>query len=233
MTGSGRGEMGSVRIERERSLSLGRRGRDERGRGRGRGLAPSSSRGSIRSWLDRGNRTVEDRSPQVTEESDRRNVRPRLNEFDLGEKFAAIEQKVREEMGAVVDMAPVEMKECMRKGLEAMVKSMNEVMNSISDGISQERLEREAAQMSMEDRVERIESKVEELKATADSLTRNRIKARNRESIKEMESKVREAQCALKLLDIDIERATDDKREIVRKTITKVRSYCAEEDKRA
>ena len=72
---------------------------------------------------------------------------------------------------------------------------------------------------------DKLEKKVEELGGACDSLTKTRLKARTKESIKEMESKVREAQCALKLLDVDIERVTDDRREMVRKTITKVRSF--------
>jgi len=68
MSGSGRGEMGRVRRERERSVSLGRRGRDDSGSGRG--LAPSSSRGSIRSWLDRGNT----REAQASEQEERRSA---------------------------------------------------------------------------------------------------------------------------------------------------------------
>jgi len=49
---------------------------------------------------------------------------------------------------------------------------------------------------------------VVELGNATDSLTRTRLKTRTKEPIKEMESKVKEAQCALKLLDVDIERLT-------------------------
>jgi hypothetical protein len=88
-------------------------------------------------------------------------------------------------------------------------------------------------EMRLEDKIVRMDEKVKEMVNVTDSLTRTRIKARTKDSIKEMESKVKEAQCALKLLDVDIERVTEDRREMVRKTITKVRSFCAEDDKRA
>jgi len=53
-----------------------------------------------------------------------------------------------------------------------------------------------------------------------------------KESVKEMESKVKEAECAVKLLDIDIGRETGDRREIVRKTIDVVRSSVQEDSVR-
>jgi len=68
--------------------------------------------------------------------------------------------------------------------------------------------------------------------AATDSLTRNSLKLRTQESIMDMEKKVGEAQCSVKLLNIDIGRITEDRREIVRKTINETRHYVNESDLR-
>lgn len=174
-------------------------------------------------------RTVEERSPQVDAG---RNVRQRLNEFDMGQVFEEIEARMRRRAEEVVEGTPVEMKESMRKGMEAMLTYAQEVMSSLSDGIRQERMEREVQEMKVEDRLEKVETKMEELKATADSLTRNRLRIRTRDSIRDMEKQVMEAQAALKLLDVNIGRVTGDRREIVRSTVEEIRHYVKEEDLR-
>jgi hypothetical protein len=179
---------------------------------------------------ERAKRTIEDRSP---EQELLRNTRSRLDEFDAGYIFEEVENRLVRGIDEVMAAVPEQLKEAMSNSMQALRVAITGIMNGLSDSVKNERMARDAMEMRMEDKLERMQKKVEELGSATDSLTRTRLKARTRESIKEMDSKVREAQCALKLLDIDIERVTDDKREIVRKTITKVRSYCAEEDKRA
>jgi len=121
----------------------------------------------------------------------------------------------------------------MKNSMEALRVAISGVMNGLAEGIKCERMAKEAMEMRLENKIERMEEKVKELSNATDSLTKTRIKARTKDSIRDMEVKVREAQCALKVLDVDIERVTEDRREIVRRTITKVRSFCAEDDKRA
>jgi len=179
---------------------------------------------------ERAKRTVEDRSP---EQELLRNTRLRLNEFDAGYIFEEVENRLVRGIDEAMAAVPDQMKEAMATSMQALRVAITGIMNGLSDSVKNERMARDAMEMRMEDRLERMSKKVEELGSATDSLTKTRIKTRTRESIKEMEAKVKEAQCALKLLDVDIERQTDDRREIVRKTITKVRSYCADEDKRA
>lgn len=179
---------------------------------------------------ERSKRTVDERSPAT--EANVRSVRQRLNEFDLGAAFGQIEDQLKVSIREVINGTPDQLKECMTKGMEALVKGMHQVMNSVSDSIQTERLAREAAELSMEDKMERMQAKIDDLQATADSLTRNRVRVRTRESIRDMERSVVEAQSALKLLEVDIGRETEDRREIVRKTIDEVRHYVREDDLR-
>jgi len=179
---------------------------------------------------ERAKRTIDERSP---EQEILRNTRLRMNEFDAGYIFEEVENQLVRGIDEVVASVPDQLKEAMATSMQALKVAISGIMNGLSEGIKQERLAREAMEMRLEDKMERMEKNVQELGGACDSLTKTRLKARTRESIKEMESKVREAQCALKLLDVDIERLTEDRREMVRKTITKVRSFCAEEDKRS
>jgi len=178
---------------------------------------------------DRINKRKE-RSPLLAEEA--RNVRKRLNEFDVGELFSKIGDSMKVRAEEALEKSPVEMKESMRCGMEVMIKAVEDIMNGLSDGIKHERIQRETLELRIEDRLEKLEEKVKELDDVTDSLTTVRIKNRTSESVKEMESKVEEAMCTVKLLDLDIGRATEDKREMVRKTLDLVRSSVLEKDLR-
>jgi len=179
---------------------------------------------------ERAKRTIDERLP---EQEILRNTRLRMNEFDTGYIFEEVENRLVRGIDEAVASVPDQLKEAMATSMQALKVAISGIMNGLSEGIKQERLARDVMEMRLEDKMDRMEKKVQDLGSTCDSLTKTRLKARTRESIKEMESKVREAQCALKLLDVDIERLTEDRREMVRKTIIKVRSFCAEKDKRA
>jgi len=178
---------------------------------------------------ERAKRTVDERSP---DQELLRNTRLRLNEFDAGHIFEEVENRLVKSIEEVVALVPDQLKGAMGASMDALKRAITGIMNGLSEGVKQERLARDAMEMRLEDKIVRMDEKVKEMVNVTDSLTKTRIKSRTKESIKEMESKVREAQCALKLLDVDIERVTDDRREMVRKTITKVRSFCLEEDQR-
>ncbi len=191
---------------------------------------PPGTQASVMLDRERAKRTIEERSPNM--EVPLRNIRQRLNEFDVAEIFSEVEYKLAKSLEEVVASTPEPLKEAMAVGMAPVRSAIVGILNGLSDGAKQERMAREAMEMRIEDKLERMEEKVKEIDAATDSLTRTRIKTRTRESVKEMESKVREAQCSLKLLDIDIERVTEDRREIVRKTITKMRQFVEEDDKR-
>ncbi len=86
--------------------------------------------------------------------------------------------------------------------------------------------------MKVEDRFEKLEEKVKLVVETTDALTELRIKTRERDSVREMEGKVEDAMNCVKVMNIDIGRQTEDKKEIIRKALDVVRSYVQDEDLR-
>jgi hypothetical protein len=185
-------------------------------------------------WSSQGiagaKRTVEERSPGAEENP--RNVRPRMNEFDMGVVFGEIEETMSNSMKEVVMKAPEEVREGMKAGFDVVMKAVHKMMNALSDGVGHERIQRETLEMSLVDRIEKLEAKREDMQATLDSLTEHRVKTRTRDSIKEMEKVVDESQCCLKLLNVNVGKETSDRREIVRRTIEEVRYFVKEGDLR-
>ena len=189
-----------------------------------------TSLGSQQVGAGNSKRTVDERSPETVQQV--RSVRPRMNEFDIGEAFAVIEDNMKKGMEQALSMTPEALQGCMKAAMDTMVQTMRGVMNKVSDGIQQERLTREAEELRSEVRLERAEAKVADLQATVDSLTELRVKNRTRDSIREMEGKVEVSLAALKLTEVDIGRVTQDRKEIVRKTLDEVRHYVVESDLR-
>jgi len=171
-----------------------------------------------------------DRSPTLQEEG--RNQRRRMNEFEMGEIFAKIEERMKSKAEEIVAKSPEGVKESLRESMGMLMGAMGEVMNSLSDGITEQRIGRETLELRMDDRMERLESKLKDVVDTADSLTELRIQSREKESIKAMEVKVEESLCALKVMNVDVGVMTDDKRDIVRRTLGTIRSYVKEDDKK-
>jgi len=178
---------------------------------------------------DRTKRTVQDRSPQVEEV---RQTRRRLNEFDMGEVFIKIGQTMTKRTAEVLARTPDGMKTHLAEGLDALARAVEEIMVAMSDGIKQDRLERDAADKVKEDRIGRLESKLQEVTNITGSLTNNNVKSRIRNSVIEMEKKVEEAGCAVKVLDIDVGKETDDRRDIVRRALDTVRGNAREDNQR-
>jgi len=90
---------------------------------------------------------------------------------------------------------------------------------------------REILELRVEGRIGKLEEKVKDVVVTTDALTELRIKSREKDSIKQMETKVEEAMNCVKAMTIDVGRETDDKREIVRKSLDTVRGYVADRDR--
>jgi hypothetical protein len=180
--------------------------------------------------VEAAKRTVEDRSPQDSTEV--RNVRRRLNEFDIGEVFSGIEATLTKSVEDAIAATPDQLKEPVRKGFSGVLKAMQDMMNGLSDAFQADRIQVESLGDKMETKVTKVQEKLEEVINITDSLARTGKKVRTRESIKEMESKVKEADCALKLLNIDIGRVADDRREMVKRTIEVTRSWVKEDDQR-
>jgi hypothetical protein len=162
-------------------------------------------------------RNLQDRSPGQHE--DTRTSRPRLDEFEIGKVFEEMDRRMKTGMAALIEGAPEEYKETLRKGFDVMVEGMKSVMNGTSDCVAEERRSREAENMRMEDRIEKLDEKMDDLKRMSDNIAEEKMKDHVRASEREMEDRVKHASCCLKLLDIDFGKVTEDRMWIVRSII--------------
>ena len=166
-------------------------------------------------------RTVDDRSPQL----DSRTSRIRMDEFVLGEKFSSIASGMRLEVDKLIqtidnpDMMLEGLKTAMKLGLEAMVGHIEAVMSGVSDMESQDRRQREADMMRVEDSLEKITDKLREVDNCCESLIKSKVEQRNADSKKEMEGKLVTSMSQTKIMDISFGRQLEDKGEIARQAI--------------
>ena len=140
----GRGQDNRQNDEDQSSLNSESRadiGRNERGNEGQNGVRDRGEESPMQVERENTKRTIEERSPAT--EAPARNTKPRLNEFDLGELFGKVEDKLTSSMEEAVAVAPVELREAMRAGLEAVKGAVLGIMNDLSDGIRAERLARE------------------------------------------------------------------------------------------
>jgi hypothetical protein len=162
-------------------------------------------------------RNLQERSPGQHE--DTRANRPRLDEFDIGKVFEELDRKLRIGMGELVDNAPEDYKDTLRKGLDVMLEGMKSVMNGTSDCVAEERKCREAEGIRIEDRMEKLDEKIDDLKRMSENFAEEKLKEHIRASEREMEERVRHAGSCLKLLDLDFGKITDDRLWMVRSVI--------------
>jgi len=150
----------------------------------------------------------------------------------MGEVFTKIGETLTLRTAEVLARTPEGMRAHLAEGLDTLSRAVEEIMVAMSDGIKQERLERDASDKVKEDRIGRLESKLQEVTNITGSLTNNNVKGRIRDSVREMEKKVEESECAVKVLDIDIGRETEDRRDIVRRALDTVRGNAREDNQR-
>jgi hypothetical protein len=200
------------------SVESGGRERDENSREIGRETGRETGReeedrrenggGTIRK------RNLEERSPG--QHDDIRTNRPRLDEFDVGSLCEEIDRKMR--IG-IIDSAPEDFREKLREGLETLLEGMKGVMNGTSDCVAEERRSREAEGMRVEERLERMEERMNDMKRPAENIADEQVHDNIRRAEVEMEKKVRHAGKCLKLLDVDFGKATEDRLWMVRSII--------------
>jgi hypothetical protein len=120
-------------------------------------------------------------------------------EFELGHVFERMVEGMRNEMNTVLwkiersrDVAPEALKGMMRKGLEAMVGSVEKIMNGISDGMAKERRVREREEKGREERIQWLEE-MEERGRRERKVRESKQEERRREEGKRMERLEKEA----------------------------------------
>jgi len=222
----------------ERNVRTPARGMDGGGRAGDRGTGmereeqmdtAGGGNGAERTREETRKRTVVERSPNADEEA--RNLRRRLNEFDVGETFQEIMEVMKREIASVVSHAQDGVKEPLREGLETVYLAVSKLMSKVNDGIAQERMDRDAEMLKVDDRIEKVEASVKHLEDVADSLTENRIMNRVKESAADMERKVSASMNNIRVMDIDLGIQTDNKKVIVKATIDAITGDTKQEDR--
>jgi len=122
---------------------------------------------------NRGKRTIEDRSSQVDEV---RQTRRRLNEFDMGECFTKIGNTMKQRTEEILAKAPEGLKALLGESLQVLMQAVEEIMIGMSDGIKQERIDREMTDKKQDDRLAELEEKVKEVTNITGSLTNSNVR---------------------------------------------------------
>lgn len=160
-------------------------------------------------------RTGEDRTPDIGPRT-----RRRLDEFDLGESFRNLSEAMRKEVERLLDALEDrgldidKLKHVCKVTVNLLVSNVEGVMNQVSDAIRQERLERESDALLTEDRLKKIEDKLDEQGPINDLMVNKVSKERKATSQKEMEKKVNGSMNEFKVLDINFGREIKDKKAI-------------------
>jgi hypothetical protein len=174
-------------------------------------------------------RNLDERSPGVHD--NQRVSRKRMDEFELGELFDGIVNKMKRDVSNLIEKAPESFRRELRDGLEIMMEGMRGIMNGVSDGVAGERKAREAEEMRTEDKIEKMGEEITELKNISNGMVSDRMEQQVRVSEKEMEDKVRQASCNLKILDIDFGESSEDRGWMVRTALSYMRGDVYPEDR--
>jgi len=171
-----------------------------------------------------GKRTQDDRTPEHIGSRTRR----RLDEFDLGESFRNLSEALRKEVERLLDTLAGDididsLKQVVKVTVNLLVSNVEGVMSQVSDAVRQERLEREADALTMEERVKKIEVKVMEQGPINDLIVNKVSKERKAASQKLMENKVDVSMNEFKVLDIDFSRDIQDKKVIAEMALDIIR----------
>jgi hypothetical protein len=163
-------------------------------------------------------RTVEERSPGQGKE---RVARRRVDEFEIGEKLGKISDRMREEVEKIIQglegimEGNVEgLKNFVRDRLKVLVEAVEGTMNEVGDPVASDRKEREESKKETGERNT-------EIKVNQDRKTRE--EERTRSSAKDLEGKIRQANKQIKLLDINFGKETNNRKEIIDRTLEYMR----------
>jgi hypothetical protein len=119
-------------------------------------------------------RTVEERSPE--QGVNVRVNRARLDEFDLGKLCEEINKKIYEGTRVLIDKAPDSYKKELGAGLDLLLEGMREIMNGVSDKVALERRKREAGEMDIEDKLDKLKEEVNGIKEVNSDVVKETIK---------------------------------------------------------
>jgi hypothetical protein len=190
--------------------------RSDRGDGRREGEGGNVEDGGRRGGEKR---TVDQRSPDAEEE--RRN-RQRLDEFEIGTSFGTISDKMKEEVKKIITglngIEGGDGKEIIKyvvEGLKTMVVAVEATMTEMGDAVADNRKGREEDKKETDERLRKMEEKVRNNEVRMEADRKARETERKKESIRDMEDKLRVAGRQIKLMDMDFGKALTNRRDII------------------
>jgi hypothetical protein len=190
--------------------------RSDRGDGRRDGEGGNVEDGGRRGGEKR---TVDQRSPDAEEE--RRN-RQRLDEFEIGTSFGTISDKMKEEVKKIITglngIEGGDGKEIIKyvvEGLKTMVVAVEATMTEMGDAVADNRKGREEDKKETDERLRKMEEKVRNNEVRMEADRKARENERKKESIRDMEDKLRVAGRQIKLMDMDFGKALTNRRDII------------------
>ena len=196
------------------------------------GNTPKEMQKVMKDGLEVMAKTLEEMMNRFTEKDRRDCSERKVKERRAEECLARIEEKVqRMEKRAEVALAKAEKEvQELEKKAEVGLTKVKELEERI-----EERLEKVQGKVSdveekaMEERV-MLEEKVKSVSDVVDMVVDIAARSDVRESVKEMEGKVRTAMCGVKVCNLNIGKETDDKVLIVRKVLGEVRKAAKREE---
>jgi hypothetical protein len=241
-----RGTGGDYREDRNRSGEVNGNGRggsgrpDERGEGmrdEERGVSGRNGEGDMEGdevFIEEEvvrtggtKRTVDERSPGQGVE---RVARRRVDEFEIGERFGKISDKMREEVEKIIQglegirEGNVEgLKNLVRDGLKVMVEAVEGTMNEVGDAVASDRKEREEIKKETGERLRKMEEMAKNTEIKVNQDRKMREEERTRRSERDLEDKIRLANKQIKLLDINFGKETNNRKEIIDRTLEYMR----------
>ena len=196
------------------------------------GNTPKELQVGIKDGMEVMAKAVEELMSKITEK-DRRDCSERMEkERRAEERLARIEERVQrmeKKVEAAFSKTEKGVQELERKtevGLskvkeleERLCENLEKVQGKVTD----------VEEKEMEERV-KMEDKVKTVTEVVDMVVELVSKTRVRESVKEMEGKVRKAMCGVKVCNLNIGQVTEDKALIVRKVLGEVRKAARKEE---
>jgi hypothetical protein len=119
-----------------------------------------------------------------------------------------------------LDRVPDGYRQELKSGLDVLLEGLRDMMNGVSDKVTIERRKREAGEMDVDDKLEKIVDEIKGIKEINEDVIKETIKDKMRTSEREMEEKVKTALCGLKLQDFDFREVTEDRTKMIR-TVTR------------
>ena len=185
------------------------------------GNTPKDMQKAMKDGLEVMVKTVEEMMNRISEKDRRDCSERKAKERRAEESLARIEEKVqRMEKRAEVALAKAEkgVKELEKKAevglskMKELEERLDERMETVQGKVTV--LEEKA----MEEKA-KIEDEVKSVSAVVDMIVDRAVRSNVRESVKNMEGKVRAAMCGVKVGNLNIGKETDDKVFIVRKVL--------------